>query len=484
MLDTYEQTGLFIDDWLRSLLDSRYGELTPNFLLVIAGRDSLNRNNWVDMDDWIVRSELEPFTQDETRQYLVNKGITDKTVIQEIWRLSSGGLPLLIGMMAQAAPISLDSLTDVCEDAVERFLKWELDGNKRQLALNAALPRILNRDILALLVDEVAVNDLFEWLKGRSFVVEHPEGWQYHNIVREQMLRYQQRISPTAWKKQHTQLAEYYDKLRKSLGLADALQQQDETWQKYTLEWLYHSLCKSPLHLIGMALNGWLIALETTQKFALEWAEAMKMAGNATNSQDMKRWSQQFQNALKSFNENRWSDMDVVLSALLKESVLEDKCRAIALASKGMFPLVCIMTPYVKSQVKWKTEEVPDLDPIIEVLTQAVSLAPNKGEYLVYRGIVYLCRGDVDEANSDFNQCLQINGIDNKLKISIEAFNDGFQQIKSLKELFSNHSCEQFNFFKSIPELEHKLEEEHEKNQKEIQLLKENIKFQNQKFNG
>ncbi|MDZ8054124.1 MAG: hypothetical protein RMX68_019480 [Aulosira sp. ZfuVER01] len=470
LLDTYEQTGAFLDDWLRSLLDDRYGYLTPNFLLVIAGRDPLSRNIWADMESCIARSELEPFTQDETRQYLTNRGITNEAVIQEIWRLSSGGLPLLIGMMAQATPNSINVVVDPCEEAVERFLKWESDGTKRQLALDAALPRMLNRDILALLVDESAVNDLFEWLKERSFVVEHPEGWQYHNIVREQMLRYQRRISPQAWTKQHKQLAEYYDELRKSLGLTDTQQLKNETWQKYTLEWLYHSLCANPLQQMRMALNGWLMALDTSQKFAQEWAEAMNMAGIATSSEDIKRWSQQFLNGLKSLAQNHSGEIVEVLSALLQVTLLEDKCRAIALVYQGMFPLLCFISKNNIFEVRWKTEEIPNLNHIKESLTQAISLAPDKEECFIFRGMVNIFKGNIDEAKSDLNRVLQQYEIDRLLKQKIElVISEDYQSIEYVKGLFKEEEFNNFNLFQ-INEITEKINQD--KN-KEIQILNE-----------
>jgi gas vesicle protein len=434
LLDTYEQTGSFLDDWLRSLLDGRYGDITPNFLLGIAGRDPLSRNIWADMESWIARSELEPFTQDETRQYLTNSGITSEAVIQEIWRLSSGGLPLLIGMMAQATPTSINVIVDPCEEAVERFLKWELDGTKRQLALNAALPRMLNRDILALLVDKSAVNDLFEWLKERSFVVEHPEGWQYHNIVREQMLRYQRRISPKGWKEQHTQLAEYYEGLRKGLGLTDTQQLKNETWQKYTLEWLYHSLCANPLQQMGMVLNGWLTALDTSNKFAQEWAEVMKMAAIATSSEDMKRWSQRFQDGLQSLEQKRWDEMVEILAVLLQENLLEDKCRAIALLYQGFYSLIYFISKNNNSQSQCETNKLLHLDQINEVLNQALKLDPVKKECFIVRCFVHIFRKDINDAKTDFNLFVDMDELDKDFKNNIESLLSEMEELQKQKE--------------------------------------------------
>ncbi len=453
LLDTYEQTGLFLDDWLRSLLDVRYGELTPNFLLGIAGRDPLSPNLWAEMEDWIARSELEPFTQNEARQYLIDRGITNEAVIQEIWRLSSGGLPLLIGMMAQAVPASSDMVVDPCDDAVERFLKWELDGAKRQVALNASLPRILNRDILSLLVNEAELNVLFEWLKGRSFVEEHPEGWQYHNIVREQMLRYQRRISPKEWAAQHKQLADYYDRLRKGLNLTNAQQQKNETWQKYTLEWLYHTLSATPLQHLSIALNGWLKALDTSQKFAMEWAKVMNLAGIATNSEEIKGWCQKLQNGLQELEEKRSDEMVKVLSKLSQETWIEDECRAIALVGQGIYPFICLpknegilekflFRPY-SAQSAEEVNQILDLNQMDVALTQAVILAPDRGIYFLCRMFVHVLKRNIDEAKSDFNRALELDELgelDNEMKEQIEKILSSLENIHKVEQVLTERA--------------------------------------------
>ena len=176
LLDTYEKTGMLFDDWLHSVLDNRYPKhIHPNFLVCIAGRDPLSKNIWIDWEDVIVRSELEPFTEAEARLYLESKHIDCEPVVQEILRLSSNGLPVLIAMMAQNAPTSVTQVSDYCEEAVERFLRWETDDRKRKLAENASIPRLLNRDVLAVLTDEEEADGLFNWLKGRSFVIENRE---------------------------------------------------------------------------------------------------------------------------------------------------------------------------------------------------------------------------------------------------------------------------------------------------------------------
>lgn len=42
--DTYERTGEFLDHWLQDLINSRYGDLPMRVLIVIAGREELDKN--------------------------------------------------------------------------------------------------------------------------------------------------------------------------------------------------------------------------------------------------------------------------------------------------------------------------------------------------------------------------------------------------------------------------------------------------------
>jgi hypothetical protein len=453
LLDTFEQTGKFLDDWLRALLNGRYGDL-DNFRLCIAGRDPLNRNLWADLEQFIVRSPLEPFSESETRQYLTQKGISSEDVIAEILRLSGdgsgGSLPALVSMMAQSAPTSPNAVVDRCEDAVERFLKWETDEKKRQLARTASVPRILNADVI-----EVLAENQFDWLKTCDFVIEHPEGWQYHSVVREQMLRYQRKESPRKWEELHKRFADYYDELRKELELTDTQKQTNKTWQKHTLEWLYHSLCASPLKQIGMALNGWLMAFdaENEREFPKQWAETMRMAGNATDSEDMKRWSNQFLNGLQCLKDNSWGEIYETLSSLSKEPLLEDNFRAIALAAKVYCLLECTLKKGEGLKIAWGTEGIPDLSEVIEALNHAINLSPNKGEFFLIRGISYFTGKNFGNGKSDFRQALKLefNELDDKLRRSIEFLIDFEEEKQKFKIELQNKNEE-------IQKLQKKLE--------------------------
>jgi hypothetical protein len=110
--------------------------------------------------------------------------------------------------------------------------------------------------VLAVLVNEQDADTLYVWLKGMPFVRD--EGGKYHPVVRTQMLRHKRRESPQGWAEVHDRLANFYIKLRDELILGEEKKYLNQTWQKYSLEALYHQLCHSPLKGMIRALNEFL----------------------------------------------------------------------------------------------------------------------------------------------------------------------------------------------------------------------------------
>lgn len=58
------------------MLEGRYGDVPLNIVLVIAGRDELDKNFWVMYESLLVNMSLESFTEEEAREFLARKGIT------------------------------------------------------------------------------------------------------------------------------------------------------------------------------------------------------------------------------------------------------------------------------------------------------------------------------------------------------------------------------------------------------------------------
>jgi len=104
-IDTYEETSIFLDEWLRSLLNGEYGDIPDNLVLVISGRAEINPNDWAPFNDFKCRISLEPFTEEEARQFLHKKNIQNPEVVNTILKLSLR-LPIMLAMLADEAPNS------------------------------------------------------------------------------------------------------------------------------------------------------------------------------------------------------------------------------------------------------------------------------------------------------------------------------------------------------------------------------------------
>ena len=134
---------------------------------------------------------LQPFTEAEGPQLLADKGVTDERVVQVILNVSGGAL--LVATLAENQPTDPSQVGDPSGDAVERFLKWETDPVRRSLAVAAALPRVVNEDILGILTAEPALEEsergrLFAWLRSLPFVSHDAGRCVYHEVVRTAMI--------------------------------------------------------------------------------------------------------------------------------------------------------------------------------------------------------------------------------------------------------------------------------------------------------
>ncbi|MDZ7950200.1 tetratricopeptide repeat protein [Nostoc sp. DedQUE09] len=389
--DTYERTGEFLDNWLREILEGRHGEVSLNILITIAGRQELDKNYWAPYEGLIVRFPLEPFTKEEAEQYLKRKGITNTHIIEMILRLS-GNFPLLVGMLADAHPNDTNQVVEPSSSAVERFLKWIDDPKRRQVALDAAIPRCLNRDIIAKLRGEQEADALFTWLKETSFVNERTDGWAYHDVVKTQMLRHKRLLSPQGWADIHGKLAEYYDSLRNNLQLKEEKKQRDPSWQSHTLNVLYHNLCQSPQKGLSVALNEFLAALKNQPAFAQRWAETMIQAGKDADSGEVQRWGEQLNNGLKAYDQKLYQITVDMFTAVLQDSSIQEKWQPIALGWRG--ESYRLMKRY--------TEALQDLDRTIE-------LDPNDQWALAHRGNIYRYIKRYPEGLQDLDRAIELD---------------------------------------------------------------------------
>src|SRR5579884_2090099 len=141
--DGVEPSAAETVNWLRNQF--LHANISHNVVLVVAGRDPLERS--LPQAQMIYSMPLAPFTEDETRAYLSERGITEAGRVATIWQLS-GGLPLSLSMLTLDPERSIDPAADV----LTNVLHW-LAGqgqSKQRVVLQAALfSRPFTQDDLA-----------------------------------------------------------------------------------------------------------------------------------------------------------------------------------------------------------------------------------------------------------------------------------------------------------------------------------------------
>jgi tetratricopeptide (TPR) repeat protein len=390
-LDTYERTCPYLDAWLREMLDGRHGTVPANIVWTISGRDTLHDNDWAPYRGLIATASLEPFSEEEAREYLSGRGITDPQIVEVILRLS-GQLPLLVATLARQSPADAEGIEDPSDTAVERFLKWVDDPAQRRSALHGALPRRLNQDILACLVDLAQAEPLFAWLQTMPYVQKRGAYWEYHEVVRSAMLRYLRTQSPKTWADLHRRLAEHYETARDGLGLDEEQRRRDSAWQEFALEALYHRLCEAPKANLPTAINGFLTSLKAQRAFARRWASILRQAGEEAPAAECAKWAARLADGVAAYDADRFEAAIAMFTTILEYPALEPALRPAALDWRG--------------HVHYLTDHY---DQAITDLSEAIRLAPQVAEYWVDRGAANLAKLEFAAALADFNCAIALD---------------------------------------------------------------------------
>ena len=451
--DAYEHTSAFLDFWLREILldpEERYGTLPDNIILVLAGAKELSKRDWEEYGDLIAHWHLEPFTEDEVRQYLAHKGINDPLVVDEILRLSEG-LPLWVETLAAENRDDLVSGNVLSNSAVDFFLKRINDPKRQRIALEASLSPLLNRDIITILDSGESADELFDWLKSMSFVEERSRGvWSYHDIIRTQMLHKQRLLSPNRWIDLHSKLAEYFDTLCNNLRLDNQQKWHDSSWQEYFLDGLYHHLCWNPSKGVPKGLNIFLTALDRQflSKSAQKCAEIISAAGRSSALSEIQLLGNQLLDGLKSFEENRYEDGISMLTLLLTRYHLEEESRAIALSWRGeAYRLIGLYDKSLQDFDDAISANVNDSWMIVsrsstyrklrrykeslQDCNKAIEIDSNDIKAFTSRGETYLRMKRYNEALQDFNHAVDLDPDDTW---SLASRGKAYQQMRQYKE--------------------------------------------------
>lgn len=388
--DTFEVTASYIESWLTEFVGGGFGDVPSDIHLVVAGRREFDASKWSPWLHSIQTISLHPFSDDEAVELMRRLGVTDATRIHDIIHLSNG-LPLLISMLASAStPVGVPVTSHI---GVERFLQWTTDPVKRSIAITAAIPRHIDVDVLHALFGERA-SEAYEWLLTQQFVVPTSRGWEYHAVVRSQMLRFIRTSSMESWGQHQATLENYFRERQRAFHVQNGDLWQSERSMWFAVESVYHLLCHRGSAELAYAKNHFLRALRVKRAIARRCAEAITQAGADIDDSVIQDYGQALINSLIAYEKNDFATMIALLTALSDAHEIEQSSKAVALEWRG----------YCKSLIGNNIEAVIDI-------TRALEIDPNFPDALEERGAALRQLGFLSAAISDLSEALRLNPV-------------------------------------------------------------------------
>ncbi len=391
--ENFEVTRSELQEWLLHLPEYRPSQ---RIRIAIAGRTEATSAGWDKLRNVMLPIHLDTFTPQEAERFLDRYHIVDQQRRKEILEYS-GRLPVIMSWLAASG----DKTTEIAQPAhniVERFLQWVAEPALREVALRGAFPRVLNLDILKVLLQSqspLLINEhqAFDWLQMMPFVKPRSDGWQYHDVVRRMMLRYQRAASPQTYRETHALLAELYHARREELALSGTAMWTNEDWRKYTLAYCYHFLVANPNKHWGAILNIFTLALRRQRPFAREILDLLSLEDVQTElASEQNARIQLFRQILKKLQEGTIQDGFELFDTLCKTEDISSEARGHMLAYRGE----CYR---LNGQLE---EALKDLD-------SAVQLLPGDSRTIARRSIVYILMKNYEKALADLDQALALD---------------------------------------------------------------------------
>jgi hypothetical protein len=187
VIDGYEHLAP-LDDWLRNTF---LPQLPDNLLLVLGGRSGPS-SGWQTDPGWqtLIRTlALRNLSPEESRAYLVRREVPSAEH-QKVLDFTHGH-PLALSLVADVLDqrpgqsFEPEAAPDVVKTLLEQFVQ-KVPGPAHRAALEAcAQVRITNEALLAEMLAMPEVHELFDWLRGLSFIESQPAGLFPHDLARE-----------------------------------------------------------------------------------------------------------------------------------------------------------------------------------------------------------------------------------------------------------------------------------------------------------
>jgi hypothetical protein len=227
LLDTYE-TWSALDTWLR---DEFLPQLSENALVVIAGREPLSPA-WQSDPGWQMLTRtlaLRNLSPDEGREFLTRREIppAQHAAVLDF----THGFPLALSLVADVFDQRRDlqfqpeNAPDVIRILLQRFAQ-KVPGPAHRAALEAcAMVRVLTEALLAAMLKlpdpttalapnadtgAASARELFEWLRGLSFMDASRGGIFLHDLARETLIADVRWRNPDWYRELHSRARKFY----------------------------------------------------------------------------------------------------------------------------------------------------------------------------------------------------------------------------------------------------------------------------------
>jgi tetratricopeptide (TPR) repeat protein len=380
--DTWERTEGHLDEWVRDLR----GKLSVGAWLVIAGRN-LPGSEWEPFHPLMACFELKEFSEEETRGYLRQQGISEEARVADILSFS-GGVPVLVSTLASAKG---GSATEAADGLVDRYLKWVDDERQRETALTCAAARRLDRDVVAAVMGADDAATLFDWLTKMPFVQSRPGYWEYHPRVRKLMLNYVASRSTKEARATHEKLRAYYVGLLAEAG--EGARYRDEQWRRYKLEALYHGLMQQSAKAERDGLETFLLTLRGYRALAGEVVRIwLQVAEEQVADAGVNRWAKLINEAWGAIESGSFKQSLPFCEEAGKREDLSDMARGEAYLLGGGAYLG--MEDYAQS---------------VSGFGKAIELDPQNAIAYLSRGLTYATLKEYEKAMADCNKAIELN---------------------------------------------------------------------------
>lgn len=214
LIDTYE-TLAPLDSWMREVF---LPQLPQNVLLVLAGRNPPSAE-WRSDAAWqtLIRPwALRNLSPSESREFLSRRAVPSAEH-QSVLDFTHGH-PLALSLVADVfdqrpgVRFQPEDAPDVVKILLEKFVQ-KVPGPAHRAALEVcALVRVTSEGLLSEALAMPDVHELFEWLRGLSFIEAGQGGLFPHDLAREALVADLRWRNPDWYAELHNRTRQYYFK--------------------------------------------------------------------------------------------------------------------------------------------------------------------------------------------------------------------------------------------------------------------------------